>query len=100
MARGPEGKIQDAVLRYAKAEYNAVYKKNEVGRYFVASGWPDVAFYPGQGRVFFVEFKAPGKEPTPLQQNKIDTLRALGYSVYVVDDVAEGKKVIDFGFKP
>ena len=94
MGRGPEGKIQDAVLRYAKSR-DLLYKKNEVGRYFVSSGWPDVTFYPGKGKIFFIEFKAPGGKLTPLQEHTRKEIEVMGYKYYVIDDVVQGKKIID-----
>jgi hypothetical protein len=52
-------------------------------------GVPDrVVLCPG-GRIFFVEFKAPGKKPTPLQEAWHRKLRALGFMVYVIDAVAD-----------
>jgi len=82
--RGPEGKLQDKFVRYLKAQ-DIHYKKQEVGRYMVSSGWPDFAIFPGKGRVFFVELKAPGKKPTPLQEYQFQMLRADGYAVHVAD---------------
>lgn len=38
-----------------------------------------------RGVVVFVELKAPGKEPTPLQLTAHARLRAAGATVYVVD---------------
>src|SRR5438445_2321320 len=49
---------------YAKSR-GLLYKKNEVGRFFVSSGWPDVVFYPAHGQAFFMEFKRPGGKLTP-----------------------------------
>lgn len=95
MARGPEGKIQDAVLKYAKKK-GLLYKKNEVGRYFVSSGWPDVCFFPVEAkRPWFMEFKAPGKDLTPLQRVLRDKLVELGYSVHVVASKEAGMKIVD-----
>jgi len=93
MARGPEGKIQDAVLRYAKSR-GLLYKKNEVGRFFVSSGWPDVVFYPAHGQAFFMEFKRPGGKLTPLQEHMHKTIHGNNYRVYVVFDAQEGRDII------
>jgi hypothetical protein len=41
---------------------------------------------PG-GRVVFVEVKAPGKKPTPLQSRDHERRRALGCEVFVIDNV-------------
>lgn len=48
-----------------------------------------------KGAVFFIEFKAKGKKPTALQSRHHEQLRSYGISVYVVDSVEQGKKVID-----
>jgi hypothetical protein len=39
------------------------------------------------GRVFFVEFKAPGKDATDLQKEYHKKMRAAGLTVYVCDSV-------------
>lgn len=52
-------------------------------------GVPDrIVVFPG-GRVIFVELKAPGKEPTPMQVMQHDRLRALGARVSVIDSKAK-----------
>ena len=49
-------------------------------------GMPDrIVLIPG-GRMAFVEVKAPGKEPRPLQTHRHQQLRALGFPVFVLDD--------------
>jgi hypothetical protein len=95
MARGPEGKIQDKVIKYARERYGALCKKNEVGRFFVGSGWPDYMVFTKHGSMVFCEFKAPGKAPTPLQENVFENLRDRGWKVHVVSSVEAGKKIID-----
>ncbi len=47
------------------------------------------------GSVFWIEFKAPGEEPTPLQRVEIKKMRKTGLRVYVCDDIDEGKAIID-----
>lgn len=50
-------------------------------------GMPDrIILLPG-GRVIFVEMKAPGETPTPLQEKRADDLRKLGFKVYCIDSV-------------
>ena len=57
-------------------------------------GMPDrLALLPG-GRIAFVEVKAPGKKPRPLQIARHNLLRALGFSVYVLDDEKQIEKII------
>ena len=48
-------------------------------------GVPDrLVLLPG-GKVGFVELKAPGKKPRPLQVRRISQIRRLGFLVFVVD---------------
>lgn len=49
-------------------------------------GMPDrLVLLPG-GRIAFVEVKAPGRKPRPLQEKRHMQLRELGFPVYVLDD--------------
>ena len=49
-------------------------------------GMPDrLVLLPGS-RIGFVEVKAPGKEPRPLQARRHRQLSDLGFSVFVLDD--------------
>lgn len=56
---------------------------------FVSPGFdgvPDrLVLLPG-GKLGFVEVKAPGKRPRPLQLARHRLLRRLGFNVYVLDD--------------
>ena len=58
-------------------------------------GMPDrLALLPG-GKMAFVEVKAPGKNPRPLQQARHRMLRRLGFQVYVLDDEKQIGGIID-----
>jgi len=46
---------------------------------------PDRLCILPNGIIFFVECKAPGKKPTPLQAREIGTIRHLGIDVYIID---------------
>lgn len=49
-------------------------------------GMPDrLVLLPG-GKIAFVEVKAPGKRPRPLQEKRHAQLMTLGFPVYVLDD--------------
>ena len=49
-------------------------------------GMPDrIVLLPG-GHMTFVEVKAPGEKPRPLQLARHNLLRGLGFKVYVLDD--------------
>ena len=58
-------------------------------------GVPDrLALLPG-GRMAFVEVKAPGEKPRPLQLARHRMLRRLGFRVYVLDDEKQIGGMID-----
>ena len=58
-------------------------------------GVPDrLALLPG-GRMAFVEVKAPGEKPRPLQLSRHKLLRRLGFKVYVLDDESQIGGIID-----
>lgn len=56
---------------------------------------PDRIFFKFPACVFLIEFKQPGKKPTTKQAEEIKRFTEEGFSVYVVDDISEGFKVID-----
>ena len=58
-------------------------------------GMPDrLVLLPG-GKIGFVEVKAPGKEPRPLQIARHRLLRRLGLKVYVLDDPEQIGGILD-----
>ena len=58
-----------------------------------SAGWPDrLLLYPNAWAEF-VEFKAPGEKPRKLQEKRIAALRAMGYTVTVIDSI---KAVTDY----
>lgn len=57
------------------------------------NGIPDrLVLLPG-GRIRFVETKAPGEKPRPLQEYRIRKLRALGFDCRIIDSL-EGVELI------
>ena len=58
-------------------------------------GMPDRMVLLPEGRMGFVEVKAPGKKPRPLQQNRHEQLRNLGYTVAVLDDPQQIPEILD-----
>ena len=58
-------------------------------------GMPDRIVLLPKGRMAFVEVKAPGKKPRPLQLARHRRLRALGFKVYVLDDPARIGEILD-----
>ncbi|MDE1654362.1 VRR-NUC domain-containing protein [Actinotignum schaalii] len=47
------------------------------------------------GRAVFVEVKAPGKQPRPIQARRISQLRDHGFTVLVIDQVDQIEGVLD-----
>lgn len=59
------------------------------------AGVPDrLLLFPG-GKAVFVETKAPGKKPRPLQLHRHELLRALGFRVFVIDEMKQIREVLD-----
>jgi hypothetical protein len=87
-----EKQIEQKVCDYAKDRGLLVYKFTSPARAAV----PDRMFVVPSGKVFFIEFKASGKKPTVPQTREHQRLRDHGVLVFVVDNVDEGKGVIDF----
>lgn len=59
------------------------------------AGWPDRIILLPDGKFCFVEVKAPGKEPSPLQIHRHEQLRALGYPVFVLDHPEQIGGILD-----
>ncbi|WP_449457914.1 VRR-NUC domain-containing protein [Streptococcus suis] len=58
-------------------------------------GIPDRLVLLPQGRLGFVEVKAPGKVPRPLQVRRLEQLKNLGFKVYVLDSLEKIEGVLD-----
>ncbi|SFX62039.1 VRR-NUC domain-containing protein [Ruminococcus sp. XPD3002] len=59
------------------------------------NGMPDrLVMFPG-GRIAFVEVKAPGETPRPLQRSRHRLLRRMGFKVYVLESIDQIGGIID-----
>ena len=58
-------------------------------------GMPDRIVLMLGGHMAFVEVKAPGKAPRPLQKARHRMLRQLGFTVYVLDDESDIGGILD-----
>jgi hypothetical protein len=85
-----ESKIESAVCKYASDKGWLTFKFTSPG----GKGVPDRIFM-NRGLVFFVEFKAPGKKPSPLQENVLNKIRSCKIPVYVIDSIQQGLVTID-----
>lgn len=65
-----------------------IKKRNGLALKFTSPGMrgvPDrLILLPGE-KIYFIEMKAPGKKPRPLQIKRAKQLKALGFSVYCLD---------------
>lgn len=58
-------------------------------------GVPDRVLFRTRGRITFLEFKAPDKEPTKMQTYVIRTLKAFGCDVRVIDNIEDFKALLN-----
>ena len=58
------------------------------------AGMPDRLVLLPHGRMGFVELKAPGRKPRPLQLARHRLLRRLGFKVHVIDEINQIDKVL------
>ncbi len=82
-----ERDVEAYLVKRVKELGGIAYKFTSPGRRSV----PDRLVVWPTGEVQFVELKAPGAKPTPLQLREHDKLRALGQVVYVLDS----KELVD-----
>ncbi len=56
---------------------------------------PDRLALLPDGKVGFVEVKAPGEKPRPLQVSRPNLLRSLGLQVFTLDDITAIPRMLD-----
>ena len=88
-----EASIQEAVVKYARKRGIVAIKLSTNGR-FGSSGWPDYLFLPPKAPTFMVEFKSELGVLSALQKERIKEINDR-ISVYLVDNVALGKKIVE-----
>ena len=76
-----EGKVETFLLKKVKQFRGKCYKFISPGHV----GAPDRIVIMPQGKVYFVETKAPGKKPRPSQRAFHRELASVGVRVYVLD---------------
>ncbi len=84
--------------RVEKIFTDAVKKMGGMAVKFVSPGLdgvPDrIVLLPGR-KIAFVELKAPGKKPRPLQVKRMRQLECLGFPVFVIDGIEQIGGVLD-----
>ena len=86
-----EKQIEQALVR-------AVKNVGGIAPKFVSPGFdgmPDRIVLLPHGLFAFVELKAPGKKPRPLQLSRHALLRHLGFRVYVLDSIEQIGVILD-----
>ena len=86
-----EKQVEQALVKAAR-------KRGGIALKFVSpayAGMPDRLVLMLGGRMAFVEVKAPGQKPRPLQESRHRFLQHLGFRVYVLDDPADIAGMLD-----
>lgn len=83
-----ESDIERKVCAYAEGKGMLTIKQA------TGKGYPDrLILY--EGKAVFIEFKRPNAKPRALQQHKMKRLQQVGFDSYVIDNVNDGKQLID-----
>ena len=85
-----ESFIEEKLTKAVKQNGGICWKFTSPG----TAGVPDRIILMPEGRIAFVEVKAPGEKPRPLQLSRHRLLRRLGFKVYVLDALEDIKKII------
>jgi hypothetical protein len=88
----PEGKLKAKLVKWATER--GIQSIRFAFRPGVTVGWPDTMFLVPGGRGLFIELKAPGKRPTPIQHHRLETLRELGYAAIWTDNADTARAAI------
>jgi hypothetical protein len=86
-----EKAIEEKLVNAVKAVGGVCWKFTSPG----TSGVPDRIVLMQDGRIGFVEVKAPGKKPRPLQQSRLKLLLRLGFKAFVLDSPDQIGGIID-----
>lgn len=88
-------------MREKEIEHHLVMETRKAGGMAVKfvspsfSGMPDRLVLLGDGKMGFVEVKALGQKPRPLQLRHHAMLRRLGYQIFVLDDMEDIPAVLN-----
>ena len=86
-----EKQIEQRLVKAVKARGGLCPKLVSPG----TDGMPDRMVLLPDSHMGFVEVKAPGEKPRPLQQRWHEQLRKLGYKVSVLDDPEQIPPILD-----
>ena len=86
-----EKQIEQRLVKAVKARGGLCPKLVSPG----TDGMPDRMVLLPDSHMGFVEVKAPGEKPRPLQRRRHEQLRELGYKVSVLDDSEQIPTILD-----
>lgn len=85
-----ERDVERKLLKAVKHNGGVCWKFTSPG----TAGVPDRIILIPEGRLAFVEVKAPGETPRPLQLSRHRLIRQLGFKVFVLDNTADIPKIM------
>lgn len=86
-----EQKLEQKLVKAVKAQGGMALKFVSPG----IDGVPDRLLLIACGHISFVEVKAKGKKPRPLQVKRINQIRNLGFKVFILDDETQIQNIIN-----
>ncbi len=86
-----EKQIEQRLVKAVKAQNGMCPKLVSPG----TDGMPDRMVLLPDGKLSFVEVKAPGEKPRPLQIRRHEQLRKLGFRVAVLDDPEQIPSILE-----
>lgn len=90
----PEAKVRNPVVAWAKRQgWGHIRMTFRPG---VETAWPDDQFLLPDGKAVFIEFKRPGKEPTPKQYGKLRKANELGFYADWFDNADAARAFLTF----
>ncbi|AEG81705.1 PDDEXK family nuclease [Corynebacterium ulcerans] len=85
-----EKHIEKKLTQHVKNQGGIALKLTTPGH----AGIPDRLILLPNGRIGFIELKAPGKKPRPLQQHRINQLKKLGFHATYINNTNQIRDVI------
>lgn len=83
--------IENPFVKYAKRKGCHAFKLIFLNK----KGFPDRSILCPGGRIFFIEFKRPGKPQSKAQKDVQKLLEGLGFEYYVCDHPGQAENILD-----
>lgn len=85
-----EKEVEQKLVKAVKHNGGVCWKFTSPG----TAGVPDRIILMPFGKLAFVEVKAPGEIPRPLQVSRMKLLKRLGFKVFVLDNPEDIEKIL------